>query len=287
MILALAPLARTDGVPSSKAAALSAARAAVGRPSVLLFRPHSPGNIGSVARAMLNFGLTDLRVVAPADAGWRGHAEAVTNACGASPLLEDAALYDAHEAATDDLQLVLATTARTRDAAVPVYTAREAAALACDAAARGARVGLLFGTEKNGLSNDELQCAHALVTIPTEPNFSSLNLAQAVLLVASEWHAADAAAADAADAGTADGDDDDAATLQQLRSLLDFSEAQMWRTGFFGSGGGAGADAADEAERVRAAASFDKLRRWLLRSRPSAAEASLLRGALQRLAEPR
>ena len=285
MLLALAPLARTDGVPASKAAALSAARAAVGRPSVLLFRPHSPGNIGSVARAMLNFGLTDLRVVAPADAGWRGHAEAVTNACGASPLLEDASLYDAPEAATDDLQLVLATTARTRDAAVPVYTAREAAALACDAAARGARVGLLFGTEKNGLSNDELQCAHALVTIPTEPNFSSLNLAQAVLLVASEWHAADAAAADAADAGTAD--DDDAATLQQLRSLLDFSEAQMWRTGFFGSGGGVGADAADEAERVRAAASFDKLRRWLLRSRPSAAEASLLRGALQRLAEPR
>ena len=286
MLLALAPLARTDGVPASKAAALSAARAAVGRPSVLLFRPHSPGNIGSVARAMLNFGLTDLRVVAPADAGWRGHAEAVTNACGASPLLEDASLYDAPEAATDDLQLVLATTARTRDAAVPVYTAREAAALACDAAARGARVGLLFGTEKNGLSNDELQCAHALVTIPTEPNFSSLNLAQAVLLVASEWHAADAAAADAADADAAD-DDDDAATLQQLRSLLDFSEAQMWRTGFFGSGGGAGADAADEAERVRAAASFDKLRRWLLRSRPSAAEASLLRGALQRLAEPR
>jgi len=284
MLLALAPFARTDGVPSSKAAALSAARAAVGRPSVLLFRPHSPGNIGSVARAMLNFGLTDLRVVAPADAGWRGHAEAVTNACGASPLLEDASLYDAPEAATDDLQLVLATTARTRDAAVPVYTAREAAALACDAAARGARVGLLFGTEKNGLSNDELQCAHALVTIPTEPNFSSLNLAQAVLLVASEWHAADAAAAGAADA---DADAPEAATLQQLRSLLDFSEAQMWRTGFFGSGGGAGADAADEAERVRAAASFDKLRRWLLRSRPSAAEASLLRGALQRLAEPR
>jgi tRNA/rRNA methyltransferase len=284
MLLAFAPFARTDGVPSSKAAALSAARAAVGRPSVLLFRPHSPGNIGSVARAMLNFGLTDLRVVAPADAGWRGHAEAVTNACGASPLLEDASLYDAPEAATDDLQLVLATTARTRDAAVPVYTAREAAALACDAAARGARVGLLFGTEKNGLSNDELQCAHALVTIPTEPNFSSLNLAQAVLLVASEWHAADAAAAGAADA---DADAPEAATLQQLRSLLDFSEAQMWRTGFFGSGGGAGADAADEAERVRAAASFDKLRRWLLRSRPSAAEASLLRGALQRLAEPR
>ena len=284
MLLAFAPFARTDGVPSSKAAALSAARAAVGRPSVLLFRPHSPGNIGSVARAMLNFGLTDLRVVAPADAGWRGHAEAVTNACGASPLLEDASLYDAPEAATDDLQLVLATTARTRDAAVPVYTAREAAAVACDAAARGARVGLLFGTEKNGLSNDELQCAHALVTIPTEPNFSSLNLAQAVLLVASEWHAADAAAAGAADA---DADAPEAATLQQLRSLLDFSEAQMWRTGFFGSGGGAGADAADEAERVRAAASFDKLRRWLLRSRPSAAEASLLRGALQRLAEPR
>ena len=82
MLLAFAPFARTDGVPSSKAAALSAARAAVGRPSVLLFRPHSPGNIGSVARAMLNFGLTDLRVVDPADAGWRGHAEAITNACG-------------------------------------------------------------------------------------------------------------------------------------------------------------------------------------------------------------
>ena len=225
MLLAFAPFARTDGVPSSKAAALSAARAAVGRPSVLLFRPHSPGNIGSVARAMLNFGLTDLRVVAPADAGWRGHAEAVTNACGASPLLEDASLYDAPEAATDDLQLVLATTARTRDAAVPVYTAREAAALACDAAARGARVGLLFGTEKNGLSNDELQCAHALVTIPTEPNFSSLNLAQAVGVFAHAW-ASNEAPPPAPGLNPA-------ASREALIGMMGHFEDELERAGFF------------------------------------------------------
>ena len=277
MLLAFAPFARTDGVPSSKAAALSAARAAVGRPSVLLFRPHSPGNIGSVARAMLNFGLTDLRVVAPADAGWRGHAEAVTNACGASPLLGRVAVRRARGGDRRPPARARDDGAHARRRRPRVHRERRRRRVRRRGARRARRPP--SAPRRTGCRTTSCS-ARALVTIPTEPNFSSLNLAQAVLLVASE--AADAAAAGAADA---DADAPEAATLQQLRSLLDFSEAQMWRTGFW-ERRRRGRRRRRRPSALRAAASADQLRRWLLRSRPSAADVAPPR-ALQRLAEPR
>ena len=176
--------------PPTKTAAVEAALAARhAQPVILLARPFAPGNIGAVARAMLNFGLSDLRLVAPLTENWLTE-EAQARACGAAPLLDEAQTFADMPAATDDLQLVLATTARPRDANVPVLTPRAAAELAAAAVASGQRVGLLFGSEKNGLDNDELLCANRLVTVPTNPQFSSLNLAQAVLLLCYEYGAA-------------------------------------------------------------------------------------------------
>ena len=145
-------------------------------PSVLLVRTFDPGNVGSAARAMLNFGLCDLRLAAPLCEDWRTE-EAILRASGAAPLLQHAQEFDSIRTATADMQLVLATTARTRDANLPVHTAREAAGLAASAIARGERVGFVFGSEKNGLSNAELRsvcafhacadlhCMHALICI--------------------------------------------------------------------------------------------------------------------------
>lgn len=165
--------------PPTKTAAVEAALATKStQPVILLARPFAPGNIGAVARAMLNFGMSDLRLVAPLTQPWLTD-EAQARACGAAPLLDEAQTFTDMPAATDDLQLVLATTARPRDANVPVLTPRAAAELAAEAIASGQRVGLLFGSEKNGLLNEELLCANRLVTVPTNPQFSSLNLAQA------------------------------------------------------------------------------------------------------------
>lgn len=136
---------------------------------------------------MLNFGLCELRLAMP-ECEWTSDA-AVLRASGAAPLLQTATSYSDVAAATQDMSLVLATTARSRDANFPVYTPRAAVALAAKAVSRGDRVCFMFGSEKNGLSNDELRVAHALVSIPTDPNFSSLNLAQeGFKLVVSSLH---------------------------------------------------------------------------------------------------
>ena len=115
-------------------------------------------------RGMLNFGLWDLRLVDPV-ADPHGD-EAILRASGAAPLLRRAPVHGSMREAASDLHLVLATTARPRESRIPVYGPREAVGMACEAIGRGEKVGLLFGSEKNGLSNDELACAHAIVTIP-------------------------------------------------------------------------------------------------------------------------
>ena len=268
-------------------------------PSVILARPFDAGNVGSVARAMLNFGLWDLRVVDPtADPQCE---EAILRASGAAPLLRRAPVYDSLEPAVSDLQLVLATTARPRESRIPVYSPREAIALASNAIARGEQVGLLFGSEKNGLSNAELAHATSIVTIPTMPGFSSLNLAQAALLMCYEWgSAADtetqfdvarSAAEAAAEAAATEAGSGARAPLGQLNSLFEFWEESLWGSGFFGGARGVhsryGADAGAEQERTRARAAMDKLRRLVLRSEPSKGEASLMRGSLQSLVNAR
>eukprot|EP00962_Isochrysis_galbana_P020282 scaffold5911_cov127-Isochrysis_galbana.AAC.3 len=227
---------------------------------------------------MLNFGLCDLRLVDPACDPMGD--EAIARACGATPLLQRSRTYGTVREAVEDCGVVLATTARSREMALPVLSARDAAERAAASCSSGGRAALLFGCEKNGLSQAELRSANAIVTIPTDPLFSSLNLAQAVLLLAYECQLSRAAAEDAA-RPTADDPAAKPATAGQLASLLDFWDASLWRARFFGGG-------ADEAqERLRAGAAMDKLRALVLRAAPTAAEARLLRGALQALIEPK
>jgi len=151
-------------------------------PAIILVRPQLADNIGKACRAMRNFGLTELRLVAPRD-GWPNPA-AGPAAAGADDVLEDARLFDSCAEAVRDLRRVFATTVRPREMAKPVVPPDEAArrmhaeALPC---------GILFGPERSGLDNDDLALADTILTIPTDPTFSSLNLAQAVLLCAYEW----------------------------------------------------------------------------------------------------
>jgi tRNA/rRNA methyltransferase len=160
------------------------------RPVVILVRPQMAENIGMCARAMANFGLSDMRLVAPRD-GWpqktRMKKGAFQAAAGASGILEAAQLFDTLEAAVADLNHVYATTARERGQAKPVLAPAAAMSQAHGRIARGERVGLLFGPERTGLENDDVALASTIITFPVNPAFASLNLAQAVLLTGYEW----------------------------------------------------------------------------------------------------
>ncbi len=153
-------------------------------PAIILSRPQIGENIGAAARAMANFGLSDLRLVAPRP-DWQ--IKATVMAVGAVNVSESAHVFETLPEALGDLQLVYATTARERGVTKPILTPAEAARRLREASAQGVRTGLLFGGERAGLDNDEVSLADAIITIPTSPDFSSLNLAQAVLLNAYEW----------------------------------------------------------------------------------------------------
>lgn len=154
-------------------------------PAVLLHAPQLAENIGAVARVMANFGLSDLRLIAPRD-GWPQE-RAWASASGADWPLNAARVFDTVEAAIADLQLVYATTARPRELQLPVLTPREAAGALASASAAGERAGLLFGGERAGLETADISLCQAVVTIPIDPRFRSLNLAQAVAVNAYEW----------------------------------------------------------------------------------------------------
>ena len=154
-------------------------------PAVILVRPQLGQNIGSCARAMLNFGLTDLRLVAPRD-GWP-NADAGPSASGADSVLAAARMFETVQAAVADLTHVYATTVRGRELTRPVVTPAQAAA---EMRARAGQSGLMFGPERSGLLTGDLVIAHAILTVPVNPAFGSLNLAQAVLLAAYEWFGA-------------------------------------------------------------------------------------------------
>ncbi|MDQ0394040.1 RNA methyltransferase [Labrys monachus] len=154
-------------------------------PVVILVRPQLAENIGMCARAMMNFGLVEMRLVAPRD-GWpkKGARQASS---GAASVLDNAKLFETTRDAVADLHYVLATTARERGQMKPVFAADEAAAKVQDLAQGGSRAGILFGPERMGLSNDDVALADAIVSFPVSPAFTSINLAQAVLLVGYEW----------------------------------------------------------------------------------------------------
>ncbi len=154
-------------------------------PIVVLVEPQLGENIGAAARAMANFGLSRLRLVAPRQA-WP-NAKARIMAAGADRILDAAELYDSLEAAIADCTFVVAATARAHDQAKPVVGAAEAAALLAPRVAAGELAALVFGRERNGLENDEVALADRILTLPVNPAFASLNLAQAVAIVAYEW----------------------------------------------------------------------------------------------------
>lgn len=152
------------------------------RPTIVLVRPQLGENIGKAARAMLNFGLTDLRLVSPRD-GWPNPA-AGPAASGADVVLERACVFDSVAEAVADCPLVYATTVRKRGLVVPVVSPEEAAR---EIHATRERAAILFGAERSGLETDEVAIAQKILTVPVNADFRSLNLAQAVVLIAYEW----------------------------------------------------------------------------------------------------
>ena len=197
-------------------------------PIVILVEPQLAENIGMTARAMANFGLSELRLVAPRD-GWPRKG-AKSAASGAGHILETATLYDTVRGAVADLQLVFATTARERGQMKRVLGPEAAIAEAGAALAAGEGVGILFGRERVGLDNDEIALADAILTFPVDPAFASLNLAQAVLLAAYEWRKA---AAGALPFGAAREARSAPATREMLLSLLEQLEAELDAVGHF------------------------------------------------------
>jgi len=159
-------------------------------PATILVAPQLGENIGAAARAMWNFGLARMRLVAPRD-GWPNPA-AVAMASGAGRVLDDARLFETTDEAIADLTRVYATTARPRELTKRVLSPAAAMAEAAEAVAAGERVGILYGRERTGLENDDIVRAGAIVTVPTNPAFGSLNLAQCVLLMSYEWRKASA-----------------------------------------------------------------------------------------------
>ncbi|CCQ75444.1 RNA methyltransferase [Magnetospira sp. QH-2] len=155
-------------------------------PVIILVEPQLGENIGMVARAMLNCGLTQMRLVNPRD-GWPNE-DAINPASGATIVLDNAAVFNTTEAAIADLNRVYATTARPRGMIKDVVTARAAAAEMRAIIGQGDRCGLLFGRESKGLNNEDVVLADAILQVPLNPAFTSLNLAQAVLLAAYEWY---------------------------------------------------------------------------------------------------
>lgn len=152
------------------------------KPVIVLVRPQLGQNIGKAARAMLNFGLTEMRLVTPRD-GWP-NPDAGPAASGADVVLEQATVFDSVENAVADCSTIFASTVRRRDLVMPVVGPQE---MADRIAASTARSAILFGPERSGLETEDVALANAIVTVPINPEFGSLNLAQAVILLAYEW----------------------------------------------------------------------------------------------------
>jgi tRNA/rRNA methyltransferase len=195
-------------------------------PVIILVEPQLAENIGMAARAMANFGLSELRLVAPRD-GWpkRGARSA---ASGAGTILDSAKLYSTAREAVADLHFVLATTARERGQMKRVLGPEPALREIYARTAAGQVAGVLFGRERTGLENDEVALADAVMTFPVNPAFASINLAQAVLLVAYEWFKA-------ADGGLpfAGGMRSPPATRDSILSFFDYFEAELDAVNFY------------------------------------------------------
>jgi tRNA/rRNA methyltransferase len=196
-------------------------------PVFILARPQMGENIGASARAMLNFGLERMRIVAPRD-GWP-NPKAVAMASGAGRILDQAGLFPDVASAIADCDYVFATTSQRRELVKEVVTPEHAMALARALAAEGKRVGVVFGPERAGLENDDIIRANATVSVPVNPDFPSLNLAQCVLLMGYEWGRQGSAVPPAFQelART------DLATRAEVERLADHFEDRLEAAGFF------------------------------------------------------
>jgi len=236
-----------------------------GGPAIVLVDPANPQNIGAVCRAMANCGLTDLRLVRPVE-GWNcGEARAL--AVSAKGMLETAKVYSTTAEAVGDCTHVFATTARRRDQVIPEMTARRAASEIRALKKVGAGVAILFGAERTGLQNQDIALSNVVITVPLNPGMSSLNLAQAVLLVAYEWLQA--------------GMDDPVeivdptigrmpAKKQQMEVFFQHVEQELLVAGFFPN-----ADMRDHMMEV--------IRGWPTRTKPTEREIRMLHGVLATL----
>jgi tRNA/rRNA methyltransferase len=201
-------------------------------PVIILVRPQMGENIGMAARAMANFGLFELRLVAPRD-GWGEGAPvwqaAIDSAVGAAETVRRAGLYADVPAAAADLHKLFATTARERDQAKPVLSAEGFAAEAKARIAAEQRIGILFGAERTGLTNGEVGLADAIVSFPVNPQHSSLNLAQSVSLVAYEWFKA----AESADSPFRLEHVTPPATRETVLSFFAYLDEELAKAGYF------------------------------------------------------
>jgi len=220
-----APSSTKHRRPSKK----TASAAAQGGPAVILVQPQLGENIGMVARAMLNSALLDLRLVAPRD-GWPNDV-AYKTASGADVVLDNARVFETTAAAVADLGHVFATTARARDMSKDVLTPRGAAQEMRTQHAQDVQCGVLFGKEAVGLHNDDIALADSILMVPLNPGFTSLNLAQAVLLMGYEWF----------QAATQQPDeiyevrlDTRRATKEELVGLFEHLECELTDCGFLG-----------------------------------------------------
>ncbi|MDH3264969.1 MAG: RNA methyltransferase [Paracoccaceae bacterium] len=196
-------------------------------PIFILVRPQLPENIGAAARGMLNFGLERMRVVAPRE-GWPSP-KAVAMASGAGRVLDDAGLFASVAEAVADCSYVLATTARPRGITKTVLTPEKAMENARALSAAGKRVGVLFGPERAGLENEDLVHANAIVSVPVNPGFPSLNLAQCVLLLGYEWRREGATVAHGVGALA----EVDLAPRHEVERLAEHWEERLEEAGFF------------------------------------------------------
>jgi tRNA/rRNA methyltransferase len=207
-----------EEAPKPKAEAPSRSAA----PIIILVRPQLGENIGKAARAMLNFGLTEMRIVAPRD-GWP-NPNAGPAASGADIVLENAQVFDTLAEAVADISHVYATTVRKRGVTKPVITPAQAADEIIAAPARSA---ILFGAERSGLDIDEVAMARTIITVPINPEFGSLNLAQAVILCAYEWSKHQALAS------PPKVDLDPPAPQEELDGMIDQLFVQLTANGYF------------------------------------------------------
>src|SRR5688572_5221324 len=199
-------------------------------PAIVLVEPQLGENIGAAARAMANFGLSDLRLVAPRD-GWPSD-KARAAASRADHVIDAAKLYGRCEDAVADLNFVYATTARIRDLPKPVVGPREAIGALRERIGAGQAAGILFGRERWGLTNEEIAVADAIVTFPVNPGFASLNIAQAVLLMSYEWMSAGLAGALPTRSAVPE-IDFTPAPKAQLFGLIEHLESALDPTGYF------------------------------------------------------